>query len=51
MESRSNLYIVRALSKYGMSNFSLYILEYTPGGGGGGGGEENLITCPTDKNE
>lgn len=26
--SRSNLYIVRALSKYGLKNFSLVILEY-----------------------
>ena len=29
MESRNNLYIVRALSKYGMGNFTLYILKYT----------------------
>jgi group I intron endonuclease len=27
--SRSNLYIVRAFNKYTMTNFSLYILEYT----------------------
>lgn len=37
MDSRSNLYIVRALSKHGMTNFSLHILEYT--------NEENLIAC------
>lgn len=35
--SRSNLYIVRALKKYTMVNFSLYILEYTS--------SDNLITC------
>lgn len=29
MNNRKNLYIVRALSKYGMDNFSLVILEYT----------------------
>lgn len=34
---RSNLYIVRAISKYGLENFSLYILEYTD--------SENLISC------
>lgn len=34
--SRSNLYIVRALSKYGINNFSLFILEYTK--------EEDLIS-------
>ncbi len=32
-----NLYIVRALSKYGMKNFSLVILEYSD--------SENLILC------
>jgi len=34
---RSNLYIVRAISKYGLENFSLYIIEYTD--------SENLISC------
>ena len=29
LEKRSHLYIVRALNKYGLHNFSLYILEYT----------------------
>lgn len=37
MESRSNLYIIRALSKYGIGNFTLYILEYTNG--------DQLIEC------
>jgi len=35
--ARTNLYVVRALSKYGLSNFSLVILEYTS--------SENLIAC------
>jgi hypothetical protein len=35
--ARPNLYILRALSKYGMSNFSLIILEYT--------NSEDLISC------
>lgn len=34
---RANTYIVRALSKYGMENFSLIILEYTT--------SEDLIMC------
>jgi len=33
----TNLYIVRALAKYGMENFSLVILEYT--------NSENLTLC------
>ena len=37
LNSRSNLFIVRALSKYGMANFTLVILEYT--------NEENVISC------
>jgi group I intron endonuclease len=37
MKSRSNLFIVKALSKYGMANFTLVILEYT--------NEENVISC------
>ena len=37
MESRSNLYIIRALSKYGIGNFTLYILDYTNG--------DQLIEC------
>jgi group I intron endonuclease len=37
MESRSNLYIVRALSKDGLGNFTLYILEYT--------NKDKLIEC------
>jgi hypothetical protein len=37
LESKSNLYIVRALSKYGMVNFSLFILEYSSSG--------NLLEC------
>lgn len=35
--SRDNLYIIRALNKYTMANFSLHILEYT--------NSENLISC------
>jgi hypothetical protein len=35
--SRCNLYIVRAIIKYGMNNFSLIILEYT--------NSEELISC------
>lgn len=35
--SRSNLHIVRALNKYTMANFSLYILEYT--------NSDNIISC------
>lgn len=35
--ARTNLYVVRALSKYGLSNFSLVILEYTS--------SEDLIAC------
>nr|YP_009750538.1 GIY-YIG endonuclease [Tolypocladium cylindrosporum]QIJ60543.1 GIY-YIG endonuclease [Tolypocladium cylindrosporum] len=35
--SRTNLYIVRSLNKYSMSNFNLHILEYTD--------SENLIKC------
>lgn len=34
---RSNVYIVKALSKYGMKNFSLVILEYSD--------SKNLIMC------
>jgi hypothetical protein len=34
---RSNVYIVKALSKYGMKNFSLVILEYSD--------SKNLILC------
>jgi group I intron endonuclease len=37
MESRKSLYIVRALSKYGMDNFTLFILEYT--------NKDKLIEC------
>lgn len=37
LESKSNLYIVRALSKYGMVNFSLFILEYSS--------SSNLLEC------
>lgn len=37
LASRNNLYIVRALNKYTMTNFSLYILEYTT--------SDNLIVC------
>lgn len=29
LKSRTNLYIVKALSKYGMKNFNLVILEYS----------------------
>nr|YP_010846106.1 GIY-YIG homing endonuclease [Cyathus pallidus]WEV87293.1 GIY-YIG homing endonuclease [Cyathus pallidus] len=36
LENCTNLYIVRALNKYGMRNFSLSILEYTD--------EDNLIS-------
>jgi len=35
--ARTNLYVVRALSKHGLSNFSLVILEYTS--------SEDLIAC------
>lgn len=35
--SRTSLYICRALTKYGMSNFRLLILEYT--------NSENVISC------
>jgi group I intron endonuclease len=35
--SRSNLYIIRALSKYGINNFSLIILDYSD--------SDNLIKC------
>ena len=35
--ARANVYIVRALSKHGMANFSLVILEYTT--------SDNLIKC------
>ena len=35
--ARGNVYIVRALSKHGMANFSLVILEYTT--------SDNLIKC------
>jgi len=37
LKARYNLYIVRALSKYSMANFSLAILEYTD--------SENLLSC------
>jgi group I intron endonuclease len=37
LKSRNNLYIIKALNKYSMNNFNLYILEYT--------NSENLITC------
>ena len=35
--SRTNLYIIKAFNKYTMTNFSLYILEYTD--------SESLIAC------
>lgn len=35
--SRSNLYIVKALKKYTMANFSLYVLEYA--------NSDNVISC------
>ena len=37
LESRTNLYIVRSLNKYSMSNFNLHILEYTD--------SDNIIKC------
>lgn len=43
MESRSNLYIVRALNKYGMNNFTLFILEYSLPSNKQGEGSGNLL--------
>lgn len=37
LNTRISLYLIRAFNKYSMSNFSLYILEYT--------NSENLIVC------
>jgi len=37
LKSRTNLYIVRSLSKYKMSNFTLVILKYT--------NTQNVISC------
>lgn len=37
LKSRTNLYIVRSLSKYKMSNFTLVILKYTD--------SKNVISC------
>ena len=37
LKSRTNLYIVRSLSKYKMSNFTLVILQYT--------NSKNIISC------
>lgn len=37
LKSRTNLYIVRSLSKYKMSNFTLVILKYT--------NSKNVISC------
>jgi len=37
LKSRNNLYIVRSMNKYTMTNFNLHILEYTD--------SQNLINC------